>query len=168
MIIHLFFRPQTFCGTLQNSRPLCPWNFDSNNCDWGARLAGTVVSDITSMWLHMYTRMSCSVSRLPGHCSQHKCTLPHSCYNGLPGPSASFLTHTGSSLTHTPLLPGPWAQKGQPRAWGVEILDPGFSMADLGVRAWLPLRSPWGWYRLGRERNSWKKGLRASHAGILR
>ncbi|KAM7248581.1 hypothetical protein CapIbe_000620 [Capra ibex] len=20
-------RPQTFCGTLQNSRPLCPWNF---------------------------------------------------------------------------------------------------------------------------------------------
>lgn len=143
---------------------------DSNNRDGGARLTGTVVSDITFVWLHVYTEGRTAVSAgfqdTAHNINAHLPTLP--CYNGLPGPSA-FLLLTGSSPLHTPLLPGPWAQKGQPRVWGGRESGSWILHGRSRVRAWLPLRSPWEWGTDWAERGTvGRRDSGPSHAGILR
>ena len=111
--------------------------------------------------LHVTTRVprrpNRSVSRLPGHCLQRKRASPHlPCCNGLPGPSA-FLSLT--LLCSQDLGP----RKINPEPEAVEILDPGFSVADLGWEHGFHSGAPEGGAQAGQREEQLEEGTQDPH-----
>lgn len=117
-VINFFFRPQTFCRSLQSLYPLPVELGNSNSRDWP-------VCVVQACWrsgewhhlrvtAHAHRGMNCSVSRFPRHCPRCQYTSPCSPCSQPWQRRQGFLQGLPSSHlqdplpSHSPPCPGAW------------------------------------------------------------